>query len=144
MCLVRFDKEHSPSEAEFAALRRFSRLEVLDVAGESYVSQKSHVGRPTSYGGRSLEQFLRHGTNVPNQSEDKMEILTAYVIAFGWAIVGSVSIGIGVIITLKIVTMSTRGLNEWELVKQGNLSIAIILAAVIISLGIIISGAGRY
>ena len=38
-------------------------------------------------------------------------------------------------------TLSTRGLDEWELVKQGNLSIAIILAAVIISLGIVVAGA---
>lgn len=61
VCLVQFDKRHSPSEAEFAALRRFSRLEVLDVGGESYVSQKSYVGRPRSSGGRDLKEFLRRG-----------------------------------------------------------------------------------
>ena len=70
-----------------------------------------------------------------------MDILTAYLITFGWAIVGSVAMGIGIIITLKMFTLSTRGVDEWELVKQGNLSIAIILAAVIISLGIVVAGA---
>jgi hypothetical protein len=59
VCYVRFDKKHSPFEAEFAALGRFSRLEILDVGGESYVSPNSYVGRPTSYGGRDLKQFLR-------------------------------------------------------------------------------------
>ena len=36
------------------------------------------------------------------------EILTAYMITFGWAIVGSDSMGIGIIITLKLFDLSTR------------------------------------
>lgn len=71
------------------------------------------------------------------------EIWTAYAITFGWAIVGSVSMGIGILITLKMFDVATGKVDEWELVKQGNISIAIILAAVILSLGLVVSSAIR-
>ncbi len=69
------------------------------------------------------------------------EIFTAYLITFGWAIVGSVSMGLGIIITLKMFTVSTRKVDEWELINQGNIPIAIILGSVIISLGLVIASA---
>lgn len=69
------------------------------------------------------------------------EILTAYLITFGWAIVGSVSMGIGIIIALKLFDVSTRNVDEWELIRQNNVSMAIILASVIVSLGLVVSAA---
>ena len=66
-------------------------------------------------------------------------ILFAYLITFGWAIVGSVAMGVGIIITLKLFDLSTRGVDEWELIRQGNIPMAIVLASVIISLGIVVS-----
>jgi uncharacterized membrane protein YjfL (UPF0719 family) len=70
-------------------------------------------------------------------------ILWAYLITFGWAVVGSLSMGLGIILTLKLFALSTRNVDEWELIKQGNLAMAIIIAAVIISLGIVVSSAVR-
>jgi uncharacterized membrane protein YjfL (UPF0719 family) len=69
------------------------------------------------------------------------EILEAYAITFGWAIVGSVSMGLGIIIALKMFALSTRKVDEWELIKQGNMPMAVILAAIIVSLGIVIAAA---
>jgi uncharacterized membrane protein YjfL (UPF0719 family) len=69
------------------------------------------------------------------------DILQAYLITFGWAIVGSVSMGIGIIITIKLFDAATRDVNEWELIKAGNIPMAIILASVILSLGIVVSAA---
>jgi len=69
------------------------------------------------------------------------EIFRAYLITFGWAVVGSVSMGLGIIIALKLFTLSTREVDEWELVKQGNIPIAIILASVVLSLGWVIAAA---
>ena len=71
------------------------------------------------------------------------EIFIAYSITFGWAIVGSVSMGLGIIIALKMFAISTTRVDEWELIKQGNIGMAIILAAVIISLGLVIAAAIR-
>lgn len=70
-----------------------------------------------------------------------MDIFKAYAITFGWAIVGSVAMGFGIIIALKMFDFSTRKVDEWELIKQGNIPMAIVLAAVIIALGIVISSA---
>ncbi|MCA9077974.1 MAG: DUF350 domain-containing protein [Planctomycetaceae bacterium] len=71
------------------------------------------------------------------------EVLEAYAITFGWALVGSISMGMGIIITLKMFDMSTRDVDEWALVKEGNIPVAIILGAVIMSLGIVVSAAIR-
>ena len=68
-------------------------------------------------------------------------IWIAYLITFGWALVGSISMGVGIVVALKLFDLSTRNVDEWELVKQGNIPIAIILASVILSLGIVVSSA---
>ena len=65
-------------------------------------------------------------------------IWLAYAITFGWAIVGSVSMAIGIIIALKMFDLSTPNVDEWELVKQGNIPIAIIFASLILSVGYVI------
>lgn len=69
------------------------------------------------------------------------EVFRAYAVTFGWAIVGSISMGIGIIIALKLFTLSTRKVDEWELIRQGNLAMAIILASIIVALGIVIASA---
>jgi uncharacterized membrane protein YjfL (UPF0719 family) len=68
-------------------------------------------------------------------------IWTAYLITFGWAVIGSVSMGIGIIITLRLFDLSTRKVDELELIKQGNMPMAVIMASVIIALGIVVSAA---
>jgi uncharacterized membrane protein YjfL (UPF0719 family) len=70
-------------------------------------------------------------------------IVEAYAVTFGWAIVGSIAMGLGIIIALKLFTLSTRKVDEWELIKQGNMAMATVLAGIIISLGIVISAAIR-
>jgi len=69
------------------------------------------------------------------------DIVHAYLVTFGWAIVGSVAMGLGIIIALKLFDLSTPKLDEWELIKQGNMAMAVVLAAVILSLGIVIAAA---
>lgn len=68
-------------------------------------------------------------------------VFMAYLVTFGWAITGSVSMGVGIIVTLKLFTLSTRDIDEWDLIKQGNIPIAIVLAAVIVSLGVVVAAA---
>jgi len=68
-------------------------------------------------------------------------IFTAYAITFGWAVIGSISMGLGIIIAVKMFELSTHQVDEWELVKQNNIAMAIILASVIISVGMVIASA---
>lgn len=71
------------------------------------------------------------------------DILYAYAITFGWAVVGSTSVGLGIIIALKLFALSTRNVDEWQLIKEGNIAMAIILSSIIIALGLVISAAIR-
>ena len=70
-----------------------------------------------------------------------MGIFTAYLITFGWAVVGSVGMGLGIIIALKMFDFSTPKVDEWEMIKQGNIAMAIVLAAVILAVGFVVAGA---
>ena len=71
------------------------------------------------------------------------DILKAYAITLGWALVGSIGMGVGIVIALKLFTMSTRDVDEWALIKSGNIPMGIILAAVVLSIGIVIASAIR-
>lgn len=71
------------------------------------------------------------------------EIMSAYLITFGWALVGSISMTIGIIIALKMFDWSTSKVDEWQLIKENNTSIAIIFAAIILSLGYVIGNCIR-
>lgn len=66
------------------------------------------------------------------------EILVAYFITFGWAIIGSLSMGFGIILTIKLFDWSTQDVDEWQLIKDGNIAMSIILAAVILALGYVV------
>jgi uncharacterized membrane protein YjfL (UPF0719 family) len=67
------------------------------------------------------------------------DVWTAYLITLGWALVGSVSMGVGIIIALKLFTLSTRNVDEWELIKQNNISMAMILSALILAVGLVVA-----
>ena len=62
-----------------------------------------------------------------------------YVITFGWAIVGSVSIGLGVIITLWMFDKFTHGIDEWKELKNNNIAVSIVLASLILSCAWVVS-----
>lgn len=66
-------------------------------------------------------------------------LITTYLKTLGWALVGSVAMGFGLIIALTIFTVMTRKVDEWELIKQGNIPIGIILAAVVIGTSIVVA-----
>lgn len=70
-------------------------------------------------------------------------IVEAYLVTFGWAIVGSIAMGLGIVITLKLFTFTTRDIDEWALIKQGNIPIAIVMGSVIASLGFVVASAIR-
>lgn len=68
-----------------------------------------------------------------------VELLKTWGTTLGWALVGSIAMGFGLIIALSIFTMMTRKVDEWELIKQNNLPISIIMAAVVLGTSIVIA-----
>lgn len=56
----------------------------------------------------------------------------------GWSLVAALCLGVGLGLTVKIFDLTTPGLDEVEELKKGNIAVAIVLAAVIISVGFVI------
>ena len=91
-----------------------------------------------------LRRLLDWRVDVDNFAGVFMDsIWVAYAITFGWAIVGSISMSIGIIIALKMFDLSTPKVDEWQLVKEGNIPIAIIFASIILALGYVIGSCVR-
>lgn len=72
-----------------------------------------------------------------------VELGRVYLITFGWAVGGSVSMGVGILIALKLFAVSTRRIDEWEEIKKGNMAMATILAALVVALGIVVASITR-
>lgn len=66
-----------------------------------------------------------------------MEIFKEYLITFGWALTGAISMAVSLGVGLKIYDFLTP-INEWEEIKKGNMGVSIIVASVIITFGIVI------
>lgn len=64
-------------------------------------------------------------------------ILQQYLITFGWAITGAISMAIALGLMIKIFSWITP-IDEWEELKKGNLGVAIILAATILGTALVI------
>lgn len=64
-------------------------------------------------------------------------MLQQYLITFGWALTGAISMAVALSILLVIFARITP-INEWEEIKKGNIGVAIILTAVIIGTALVI------
>jgi hypothetical protein len=70
-------------------------------------------------------------------------IWIAYAITFGWAIVGSTSMALGIIIALRIFDLSTPIVHGWKSVKVCNISIKVTFASIILAVGYVIGACVR-
>ena len=66
-------------------------------------------------------------------------ILLQYLVTFGWALVGAVSMAVGLAVALKVFTVLTPGIDEIEELKKGNMGVAVVMAAVIVAMGIVVA-----
>lgn len=64
-------------------------------------------------------------------------ILKQYLITFGWALTGAVSMAVALSILVKVFSSLTP-IDEWEEIKKGNTGVAIIIAAIIIGTALVI------
>jgi len=71
------------------------------------------------------------------------QIFIDYIITFGWAIVGSVSMGFGLLLTLGVISIFTTKIDEEALLKEGNIAVAIVLASIVLSCAWVVSAVIR-
>jgi uncharacterized membrane protein YjfL (UPF0719 family) len=58
--------------------------------------------------------------------------------SFGWAIVAAISFAFAMGLAIKVFDWLSKDINEWEEIKKGNWGVAIVLAAMIISVGLVL------
>lgn len=66
-----------------------------------------------------------------------MGIFKEYLITFGWAITGAISMAISLGILVKVFAWITP-IDEWAEIKNGNKSVAMILSSVILGTALVI------
>ncbi len=69
-----------------------------------------------------------------------MLIFQEYLFTFGWSLVCAISMAVAFLVMMKVFNKSTP-FNEWEEIKNGNMAVAVTIAAVIISAALVISSA---
>lgn len=58
--------------------------------------------------------------------------------SFGWAIVAALSFAFAMGLAIKVFDRLSKGIDEWEEIKKGNWGVAIIIASMIISVGMVL------
>jgi len=71
------------------------------------------------------------------------EVLTSYLTMLGWALTGSIAMGVGIVVALKLFTLSTKDVDEWKLIRDGNMAMAAILSTIILAVSIVIAASIR-
>lgn len=66
-----------------------------------------------------------------------MEIFKEYLITFGWAVTGAISMAISLGILIKVFDWLTP-INEWREIRHGNKAVAMILSSVILGTALVI------
>jgi uncharacterized membrane protein YjfL (UPF0719 family) len=69
-----------------------------------------------------------------------MRLLTEYLIALGWGVVGALAMAIALVVLLRVFTWLTP-IDEWAELRNGNVGVAVVLAAVIIGFALVVAGA---
>jgi uncharacterized membrane protein YjfL (UPF0719 family) len=70
--------------------------------------------------------------------EELKSVLFQFARSFGWAVVAAISFAFAMGLAIKVFDMLSRDINEWEEIKKGNLGVAIIIASMIFSVGLVL------
>ena len=58
--------------------------------------------------------------------------------SFGWAIVAAISFAFAMGLAIKVFDLLSRGIDEWEEIKKGNLGVSLIFVAMILAVGLVL------
>ena len=67
-------------------------------------------------------------------------MLTLFQMArsFGWALTAAISFAIAMGLSIKVFDWMTKDINEWEEIKKGNIGVALIFVAMILSVAAVL------
>lgn len=70
--------------------------------------------------------------------EELVMTLWQFARSFGWAIVAAISFAFSMGLAIKVFDLLSRDIDEWEEIKKGNWGVAMILTAMILSVGLVL------
>ena len=89
--------------------------------------------------GKMFSPFLQGLPPIPNSGDvDLVRILINMVLAVAWAVVAAISFAVVITIGIRLFRALTPGIDELEELKKGNLAVALVYAAFILSLTAIV------
>ena len=65
-------------------------------------------------------------------------LLIQFARSFAWAMVAAISFTFSMGIAIKVFDWLSGDINEWEEIKKGNLGVALIFVAMILSVGLVL------
>jgi len=68
----------------------------------------------------------------------EVSIWEKYAEGLGWAIIASIGFSVGVAIALKVFDWFSSDIEEWEEIKKGNWSVALIFVSLIVMIGLLV------
>ena len=69
---------------------------------------------------------------------DIQELLWHFAKSFGWSMVAAISFAISMGLAIKVFDLLSGKIDEWEEIKKGNWGVAMILSAMILSVGLVL------
>ena len=81
---------------------------------------------------------LLMASSVFAASPFEVSIWERYAEGLGWAVVASLGFSVGVAIALKVFDWFSSDIEEWEEIKKGNWSVALIFISLIVMIGILV------
>jgi uncharacterized membrane protein YjfL (UPF0719 family) len=69
-----------------------------------------------------------------------MRLLTDYLVALGWGVVGALTMAVALVLLLRVFTWLTP-IDEWAELRDGNVGVAIVLGAVILAFALVVAAA---
>jgi uncharacterized membrane protein YjfL (UPF0719 family) len=70
--------------------------------------------------------------------EELLMTLWQFARSFGWAIVAAISFSFAMGLAIKVFDLLSTSIDEWEEIKKGNWGVAMILTAMILSVGLVL------
>jgi len=85
-----------------------------------------------------LGSMLLMASSVFAANPFEVSIWERYAEGLGWAVVASLGFSVGIAIALKVFDWFSSDIEEWEEIKKGNWSVAMIFVAMIVMIGILV------
>lgn len=67
------------------------------------------------------------------------DIFVQYALTFGWAMTGVLSMAVALTVIVKLFSAYISPIDEWKLIKEGNIAVAIVMGSVIVGTALVVA-----